>query len=159
MIGLAWLLAACASGEIETDDPKDDGDTDDPTDDTDTTTGDDTGEPWDTVPGESPEVTAVNAALCEPNVDDVDTWTVQVSVDDPQGAGSIAPVGSTVTVLADGEALATFDLACGGGQCSVTWTENDDGDIDCDVGAESVFRFRIVDEDGNSSAPYDYQPE
>ncbi|MDP2316257.1 MAG: hypothetical protein Q8P41_25385 [Pseudomonadota bacterium] len=121
----------------------------------------DSGEETDTqaddsgTPAAAPIVQGINFTSCAPNTDDIDTWSVSVDVDDPQG--DVASTGSSVSVM-DGETtLATYLLACSPDTCSGGWTATTDG-IGCDAGRAAMFRFVIVDDFGNASAPFDYQP-
>jgi hypothetical protein len=140
---LLALLAACADGKVDLGQDS----ASDPTGDETTGAG-----------ADAPVVESVSYADCSANVDGVDTWFVEIAVSDPQGVGDIASTGSTVTVVDGGQDLATYDLACYSDACSGTWMASWD-DIDCATGEESIFRFVVVDDFGNASEPYDYQPD
>jgi len=119
------------------------------------TASSDTSEDLTTVTEDSPVITGVGFAVCAPDTDGVDMWSVSVSVSDPQD--DLASTGATVTVLDGADTLGVYDLACGSGSCSGSFSAGWDG-VDCVVGKASVFRFVVVDELGNTSAAYDYTP-
>ena len=108
-----------------------------------------------TVTEDSPVVSGVGFAVCAPDTDGVDMWSVSVNVSDPQD--DIASTGASVSVMDGADTLAVYDLACGSGSCSGSFSAGWDG-VDCVVGKASVFRFVVVDELGNTSAAYDHTP-
>lgn len=136
------LLLACSGG-----DDKDDS----------AAAGDDTDDTDGADPDVAPFVTAVTAAACGVSTDGYDVWTLEIKVADPQGVSDIASRGSTVSVMDGDTVLGSYELACFDDTCAGSWRATDDG-IDCAIGGASVFRFVILDESGNTSDPYDYDP-
>ena len=87
-------------------------------------------------------------------------WSMWCQGDDPQGQDTLERYEGDlqrVWVLDPGNnVLADYALSCDpdNGQCSGA-TSQDADNIVCASAANYTFRFRIADEDGNQSAPYD----
>ncbi len=137
---LPWLLAFACAGS------KDDSATDT---DTDTDTDADT----DTDPGERPTILTADAwCYFHKTGDQFYNWDAAASVEDPQGADSLT--GGSLLVLQGGAEVVTHLLACNAdtARCTTTFREDSDGVL-CADASTYTFRFTVVDEDGNSSAP------
>ena len=106
-------------------------------------------------PDVAPEVLSVDRATCTQQQSAGEVWDVQVTVDDPQGAGTVR--GGTMAILnaAGGELTTAQVLACGSGQCFGSFRADTTG-IACATAV--VFRFVVTDVDGNASDPYDHTP-
>jgi len=147
---LALFALACndekgsdsASGEAEAD--------------TDTDADSDTDTDTDTDP-QLPYVTAADAACAYHETGtQYWMWTVGASADDPQGVKTVDSIGH-VDVLAVGteKVVGTYALACSvKGVCAGGFKADTDG-ILCDDPKQWTFRFTVVDEDKNESAPFD----
>lgn len=103
----------------------------------------------------APVVESMSLAQCEPSVDDIDIWSVTVAVSDPQGGGTLDPVGTTLTILVEDFAVDVVTMACGDDACTGSW-RGTDNNVYCDT--DGIFRIVAMDQDGNVSAPYDYDP-
>jgi hypothetical protein len=124
-------------------------------------TGADTSGP--TVDPDAPVVTSAHASYYHHTVGTERWgWTFEATVDDPQGADTIEAwvhEEQVVRVLdTSGTELAAYDLTCTGGACTGTCWEDDDGILHTQV-ASYVFRFIVIDVDGNVSEPYDVTGE
>lgn len=142
ILTLVLLLTACAGEEDAAKDDTAGG-------------GDDTGDTNDTVdPDVTPEVLSVDLVDCAEQQSAGEVWQIQISVDDPQGADTIA--GGTLSVQSsEGGELADYDLACGGGSCFGGFRADYDG-IGCSLIGDIKLVFTVTDEDGNTSAPRTY---
>ncbi len=87
-------------------------------------------------------------------------WEVNCIGDDPQGADTLESfhADAKVDVLnSSGGELASYALVCNdSGECFGSFRETDDG-IACSNATSYTIRFQVVDEDGNTSAPYELQ--
>jgi hypothetical protein len=134
---LLFLLAACEPKSTELGD--------------DTAGGGDT----DTVdPTVAPVVETVTTQ-CSPSVDDIDIWSVTAAVSDPQGSGTLEAVGTVLEIYSGDTTLDTITMACGDDACTGSW-RGTDNNVYCDT--EAMFRIIAMDQDGNTSLPYEYDP-
>jgi hypothetical protein len=117
--------------------------------DTDTDTDVDT----DIDPSVAPTVTAVTADTCFTNTDSEEVWAVDLTATDPQGEDTVD--GGTLTFVGGDADGVTEDVSCFNGNCSAGWEATRNG-VGCSF--SGTFRFVVVDENGNSSAPFDYSP-
>lgn len=92
---------------------------------------------------------------CAPSPDSIDIWSVTAAVSDPQGGGTLEPVGSVLEIYVDDTILDTITMACGEDACTGSW-RGTDNNVYCDT--EAWFRIIAMDQDGNTSAPYEYDP-
>jgi hypothetical protein len=105
-------------------------------------------------PDPAPSVVSVDRIECTTQQSAGEVWQMELTVDDPQGADTVASVGR-VSVLNDrGGELAAYDIACNDGSCFGSIRADYDG-ITCALSGSLTFRFVVTDEDGNPSAPYD----
>lgn len=155
--GLILDTSLDAEGDADVDADADgdaDGDGDGDTDvDTDTDTDPSTGDP--------PVVLDADAYCYQHKTGDkFYLWEANCTATDPQGADTIQPFDtelSVAAVLSGGTELASYPLACdSGGSCFASFRESDHG-IACASATSYTVRFQVVDEDGNQSAPYDVQ--
>jgi len=106
---------------------------------------------------EVPYVTAADAA-CAYHTTGTQywMWTVDASADDPQGVKTVGSIGNVdVLDAATEKVAATYALACSAkGVCATGFKADADG-ILCDDPKQWTFRFTVVDEDKNVSAPFD----
>jgi hypothetical protein len=107
------------------------------------------------VSGQSPKVEAVTGSECAPNTMDVEMWSLEATVSDPQGVEDIDTV--TVAVVEGDAEVASYRLACNEGACSGFWLATDD-DVSCARGAAAIFRLQATDVEGHVSLPFDYDP-
>lgn len=144
---LTLLLFGCPGGEDDTaKNTEGDADTD---------TDADSDADADTDPSVAPFVVSVDRVECTKQQSAGEVWDSQITVDDPQGNDTVG--GGTFYVLNNGGGeLANGALACGGGQCFGTWRADLTG-IGCDQEGDIIVRFVVTDDDGNNSAPSDYQ--
>ena len=112
---------------------------------------DDSGGGDDSAAAVRPVVLEVRSAACVTNGDSVDIWTVDIAVADPQD--DIDRSASTLTVREDDADVVSYGLACTSDTCSGSWRSTDDG-VGCAFAGE--FRILLVDEQGNSSEPFDH---
>lgn len=135
---LPLLLVACPSDEKD--------------DDTDDTSG---GAAEDSVDDAvQPVINSVDVVDCVEYQSAGEAWSLTLSVDDPQGADTVAG-GSYDVLNAEGGVLATYTLTCNEGSCIGSFRAEYDS-ITCALEGSVTFRFVIEDEDGNQSAPTDY---
>jgi hypothetical protein len=139
-----WLVLAACGGKVELDSGA--GETGAEDTDTQDTGGD---------PAVIPVVTGVTGVNCQEYESSGEVWSIDFTADDPQGPATIA--SGTLTVLNEqGGEMATYDTVCNGeGVCLASIHAEYDG-ITCSLQGSVTFRFVVVDEDGNVSAPYDY---
>ncbi len=135
---LAALLVACGGGKDDTGSGGDDA----------TSGGGDD-------PSVAPEVLSVERAECTQQQSAGEVWDVQLTVDDPQGAGTVRGGIFDVLNAAGGELASDQALACGNGQCFGSLRAATSG-VTC--AAEIVFRFVVTDTDGNASDAFEHTP-
>ena len=135
---LAFLLAlvACGDGSVGLKDDED-------------TSGNDTA-----APDVAPEVLSVERLECTQQQSAGEVWQLEITVDDPQGADTVSPIGRVAVLNSQGGELAAYDLACNDGQCFGAIRADYNG-IACSLSGSVTMRFTVTDEDGNASAPYD----
>lgn len=81
-------------------------------------------------------------------------WVVSATFNDPQGLDTINPLFEDgVTVLQGGSTVARYGMTCtDAGACSASFNEAADG-VSCASATTYTLEVRVVDEDGNWSAP------
>ncbi len=143
---LTLLLFGCPSEKDDTATAEGDADADADTD-IDTETD----------PSVAPFVVTVDRVECTKQQSAGEVWDSQITVDDPQGDDTVG--GGNFYLLNDaGGEVANGALACGAGLCFGTWRADLTG-VGCSQGGDIIVRFIVTDDDGNSSAPMDYQTE
>lgn len=123
----------------------------------DTAKGDDTAADTDTDPvddGVAPSIVSIDTVNCAEYQSAGESWDLALTVDDPQGAGTVTD-GSVTVVSAEGGDMATYLLACSNGQCFGSFRAEYDG-IGCSLVGEVSLRFVVTDAEGNSSAAFSY---
>ena len=139
-----------------------DADTDTDTDtDTDADTDADTDTDSEVDPDRSPEVTWAEAYCYHHDVGtEFDQWVLSATADDPQGTFTLSTTGTVEVRDAGGTPKATYVLACSvdTGACSGAFHDYDDGFL-CDTASSYTFRFRVEDQEGFVSAPYEVRGE
>jgi hypothetical protein len=106
-------------------------------------------------PDVAPEVVSVDRASCVQQQSAGEVWDVQITVDDPQGAGTVRSGTMAVLNAAGGELTTPQVLACGNGICVGSFRADTTG-VSCATAV--TFRFVVADVDGFLSAPYDHTP-
>lgn len=153
------LLAACGDDPDKGQDSQDPSDTS-PDTESDADTDGDTDSDLD---ADRPVVLTAQALYFHHTVGgDTWGWSFLATADDPQGVATIerwVHEEQAVFVLdRAGTTLAAYDITCVEGSCSGTCWEDDHGILHTQVD-EYTFRFVVVDEDGNASAPMDVKGE
>jgi hypothetical protein len=90
-----------------------------------------------------------------------DQWVLSATADDPQGSFTLNPMGWAEVRDVGGALKATYSLACDveSGACSGAFHDYDDGILCGSSASGYTFRFRVEDEDGFVSAPYEVRGE
>ena len=105
--------------------------------------------------GQSPTLSDGDA-WCYPHPDGeltVNLWSVTARYADPQGDASVENFYlDGIVVLQSGSERARYALACRDGSCVGSWNEADDL-IACANASAYTVEVRVIDEDGNISAP------
>ena len=138
----AVLLLGCPSGEKDDTAAEGDADTD-------------TDADSDADPNIAPVIVSVDRVECTGQQSAGEVWDSQITVDDPQGADTVG-AGEFHVLSSGGGELATGELACGNALCFGTWRADLTG-VGCDMVGDISVRFIVTDDDGNDSAPTDYQ--
>ncbi|MFN7142506.1 MAG: hypothetical protein ACK4YP_01920 [Myxococcota bacterium] len=107
----------------------------------------DTGDTWE--PGAyAPIIVSVDRVACANDATLGDVWELALTVDDPQGAATVADGVVSVQDGAGGE-LGRYPLTCAGGSCTGGFRADYDG-IGCAHAGPLV--FQVADDAGHVSA-------
>jgi hypothetical protein len=136
MLAFVLALTACGGGSVGLKDDEDTG-------------GLDT-----QAPDMAPSVLSVERLECTQQQSAGEVWQLEITVDDPQGADTVSPIGRVAVLNSQGGELAAYDLACNDGQCFGSFRADYNG-ITCALSGSITMRFTVTDEDGNASAPFD----
>ncbi len=98
----------------------------------------------------APEILSIDLVQCTQQQSAGEVWQMQLTVDDPQGADTIAS-GAVSVQNEEGGELANYDIACNDGSCIGSFRADYDG-ITCASEGSISFVFQVTDEDGNVSA-------
>ena len=104
----------------------------------------------------APVVASVDSVECTMQQSAGELWVIGLTVTDPQGDDTVAD-GSLAVLDADGNTLASYVVACNEGTCSASFRADYDG-IGCAMIDTITFSLVVVDEQGNSSAAFGYDP-
>lgn len=135
---LTLALVACPEGGKDDDDDSGSGDTADTVDES-----------------VAPEIVAVETVDCTEYQSAGEAWAIQLAVNDPQGAETVASGEYQILDTESGGELAAYTLTCANGSCLGSFRADMDS-ITCSLEGSITFHFVVVDEDGNYSAPTDY---
>lgn len=102
----------------------------------------------------APTIVSVDTVSCEEFQSAGESWSIELTVDDPQGSETVRD-GSVGVISSEGGELANYVLACGNGKCFGTFRADYDG-ITCSLLGEVTLRFVVLDTDGNSSETLDH---
>lgn len=139
-----WLLPlalfACDDGKGGGDDDDDSGD----------------GDTADTVDESiAPEILSVDNVSCTEYQSAGEAWAINLTVTDPQGADTVSGGDYQILDSDSGGELAAYTLTCNEGACIGSFRADMDS-ITCALEGSVTFRFVVEDEEGNLSAPVDY---
>lgn len=140
---LLALLAGCQFASLKVGDTGDTGAGD---------TADTSGDTGDTAAEVRPEVVSVDRLDCVPDETYGETWYIELTADDPQGADTVL-IGSITVLGSDGQVLAGYGLDCWDGACDAYFRAEYDG-LTCAMAPGLTFVFAVQDEDGNWSEPW-----
>ena len=136
-----WLIAACSGNKESSDPSSDSGSVDSGT----------------TTPDVNPEILALDLSNCQTIPDSnpaADSWTFQLTVNDPQGSDSVR--SGTADAKDLDTIVWTFDLSCRNGVCITSTRSTNDG-ITCAFAG--TFEFKVSDEQGNPSEVWVYNTQ